>query len=141
MSKKPSDSRKFPELLPRALTKEFVSYKKWLIKHVTDIRRGVVYFVLAILAIFSFVLIFIFVELLDQYQVLQEEQASIKSELLYWENAMVTVPNSPDIYFQAGVAAFQLGDKDLAAQYINKAIELDPDFQAAQQLQEKISNE
>ncbi len=141
MSKKSSDSRKFPELLPRVLTKELNSYQKWFIKNLSDVRRGVVYFVLVILTIFSFVLMFIFVELLDQYKALQEEQASIKSELLYWENALVTVPNSPDIYFQAGVAAFQLGDKELAAQYITKAIDLDPNFEAAIQLQEKISNE
>jgi tetratricopeptide (TPR) repeat protein len=94
-----------------------------------------------ILAIFSFVLIFVFVELLDQYKTLQEEQASIKNELLYWENVLAAVPNSPDVYFQAGVVAFQLGDKKLASQYITEALALDPTFEAAIQLQEKISNE
>lgn len=138
MSKKSSYSRKFPELFPKAFRKHLVSTRKWFKKSGRSIGYKVTIFILINLILFSFVLTFVFVELLDQYKTVQEEQASIRSELLYWENALATVPNSPDIYFQAGVAAFQLGDKVRANTYINKALELDPQFESARELQERI---
>lgn len=141
VSKKSSNSRKFSVHFPNSIKKSSAPYRKWLIKHHKQLEKRVVAFILVILVTFSCVLIFVFVELLDQYQALQEEQASMKNELVYWEQAIATVPNSPDLYFQAAVVAFQLGDKNRASDYVVKALQLDPNFEHAKQLQEKILKE
>lgn len=47
-------------------------------------------------------------------------------------------PNIPDILYNASLSAFNIGQKQQAIEYIEKAIEIDPLFNKAYQLRKEI---
>ena len=56
----------------------------------------------------------------------------------YWEQVAKKNPNSPDAFFEAGSFALKLGDKKTAIKYLDKALELDPGFEKAKELSQRI---
>ena len=47
------------------------------------------------------------------------------------EKIVATDPDNPEIYFNLGISNYQLGNKEKAFEYYNKALELRPDYEGA----------
>ena len=142
MSKETNIHRILTALSPKEFLSTFwAGLNAWWKGNGRNIRHTAIYFLLTVFSVFAVVMVFVFVELLDQYETMQEQQASIQKVLNYWQRVLKTENSSPDIYLQAAVTAYQLGDRGLAYQYVNKALFLDPNFDRAQDLKHKIENE
>lgn len=61
-------------------------------------------------------------------------------EYEYWSSVANQFPNVPDILYNAGVASINVGKKEKALGFLDKALRLDPLFIEAQQLRNNLFN-
>lgn len=59
---------------------------------------------------------------------IQEKQEKVKQEIAYWEQVVSIHKDYRDGYFKLALLAQQVGDKKRAKEYVEKSLELDPDF-------------
>ena len=144
MTPKKINSRSLPALLPSdasKITRGYQKYQDWIMNRIKVIRRIVVYFVLSSLSVSAVVLFFLFVDLLDKYEELRATQVNARIDAEYWKNVAEVQVLSPDVYYQASLAQFKIGESRQALEYINKSIYLDPMFQDAYELKKLIEKE
>lgn len=69
-----------------------------------------------------------FVHSLSQREKLMQEEN-------LWENIVQRYPSYRDAYFQLAVISYRLGDPDQEREFLNKTLQIDPNFVPAQNLQ------
>lgn len=74
------------------------------------------------------------------YQSLKKEREKEIARLVYWQDVIKKHPNFPSAYYNGALHAFLLKDKKQAVELLNKAIFLDPNFEAAEKLLDDISS-
>jgi hypothetical protein len=80
-------------------------------------------------------------QLLHNMQASQATQAArqhIMGEASYWKNIANQYKGYRDIYFRIALLEYKLGNKGESQKYLNKVMELDPNFQPGEVLGEKI---
>ncbi len=68
-----------------------------------------------------------------QQAVLQERQKLLQ-DVTHWEGVVEKYKGYRDGYFQLAVLEYKLGDRGKATMYLQKALELDPNFEAGKKL-------
>lgn len=99
--------------------------------------------ILVVSLIFAFFLGWKLWNMYDTWQASQTEYVKVQRELTVWEHVMKEYPTYRDAYFEAAVLAYRLGKKDKEAEYLQKALSIDPNFQPAlelKKLSEKTTN-
>lgn len=71
-----------------------------------------------------------------QHGLVQEKNKVIR-EIAFWENEVKVRPDYRDAYFSLALLSFRLKDVDASRKYLNKALEIDPNFEKGREL-EKI---
>lgn len=153
--KKASYYRRFTGLLPKDLIgkiNEIDKARKFLVKTTKHtciiIGEKRLFFkkintpfkqhLLLMLVIFSIFLVFV----LDRIQVLNYEvkkaRVEAQEKVTYWDSVTKEHPDFPDAYYQAAWYDYILGEKQKAYEFLNKALSLDPGFNKAQELKEKM---
>ena len=89
------------------------------------------------------VILFVFLASFCTYLYLAYKQKQAKrvgelKRLVFWEEQSVKFPNYPEAYYNSAVHAFRLGDREKAAEYINKSLEVNPDFEPARKLRNEV---
>lgn len=74
-----------------------------------------------------------------QEKTLISQKVKLTHDLDYWQDASQKYPNFRDAYFGLAITSFQLGDFNKASQDLTKALNLDPNFTQALQLQEELN--
>jgi tetratricopeptide (TPR) repeat protein len=131
MSKKTAkkDSRKITESLPQSLS-------KWQVfGH--EFQLFTLVFLALCLAFFTASLI----GLVLNYEAEQDRRLAAQDNYSYWQEVAAIQKNSPDAYYQAGIYAAELGKNQEAYGLLQRAIDLDPEFSKARDLQERITNQ
>lgn len=72
------------------------------------------------------------------WQKIQNEPQRIKEEIVFWEKMVKERPNYRDAYLQLVILNYQIYENQKAKEYLNKALEIDPNFLPTQQLQKII---
>lgn len=67
------------------------------------------------------------------------DREKLAQEMKLWEGIATKYPGYRDAYFQAAVLAYRLGDREKEKTYLGKAIQIDPNYVPAKNL-ERISN-
>lgn len=132
-----ANSRRISALFPKAkglLQKEY---------HIVpsprlDLKKIVSFFFLFFL-IFTIFLGKIAFDTFKQAERVKRERVEATAQLEYWESVLAKHPDYPDALYKAAVSAVRLGEKEKAKEFIHRAIELDPTFQAARELGKKLS--
>ncbi len=69
----------------------------------------------------------------------QEARRRVEDNYTYWKDVVRVHPNLTDAYYNAAIYSVQLGDNRTAITYLDKALELDPDFTKAKELKVRIT--
>lgn len=62
----------------------------------------------------------------------------IAAEISYWQQVVGKYNNYRDGYFQLSVLEYKIGEKDQSRLYLQKVLELDPNFEAARNLEKLL---
>jgi tetratricopeptide (TPR) repeat protein len=71
-------------------------------------------------------------------QTLQADRQSIVKEIAYWQQVGDQYKNYRDIYFRIATLEYRLGNLTAAQQYVDKALQLDPNFEQGKVLGAQI---
>lgn len=74
-----------------------------------------------------------------KFQTLQTQRKDLISKINFWNSIAEKYTGYPDAYLNISSLYFQLDDLSNARKYINKTLLLNPDYEKARQLEEKIS--
>ncbi|OGH21395.1 MAG: hypothetical protein A2958_01205 [Candidatus Levybacteria bacterium RIFCSPLOWO2_01_FULL_38_13] len=70
-------------------------------------------------------------------QKISRERAKIENEITFWESSLINYPNYRDAYFKLALLNHQLKNFDKAEKYLEKTLQIDPNFREGRKL-EKI---
>lgn len=71
-------------------------------------------------------------------QNIDKERIKIAKEIEYWEKTIEKYKDFRDAYFQLAVLNYQLGNFEKAKSFLQKTLELDPNFEAARDLEKLL---
>ena len=71
----------------------------------------------------------------------KERPEKICQEISFWEEVIKEKPDYRDAYFQLAILYYQINQKEETAKYLQKALELDPNFRPAKKLEKLLSGE
>lgn len=125
---------------------EFPKIYRWIPERVSSLKlSGEVKAVFA-----GFILLILFLTLLlvglDIYknlgekQTIERERERLTQEIKYWQDISNKHKDYRDAYFRLAVLEYKLGDKAKASFYLQKTLELDPNFESARRLEKILSN-
>ncbi|KKP79634.1 MAG: hypothetical protein UR81_C0042G0010 [Candidatus Levybacteria bacterium GW2011_GWB1_35_5] len=137
---KNKDSKlKFPSIY-RTIT-EKLNYKPSV-----KLTKFYAYFsiLLTFIVIISLVILIIFISIdfgqnFTKYQSLDTQRKDLISKINFWNSIAEKYTGYPDAYLNISSLYFQLDDLGNARKYINKTLLLNPDYEKARQLEEKIN--
>jgi tetratricopeptide (TPR) repeat protein len=69
---------------------------------------------------------------------MQQERGKVIQEIQYWKQAAEKYKGYRDVYFRIAALEYKVGDMAESKKYMEKALELDPNFEAGRILGEKI---
>lgn len=75
---------------------------------------------------------------LQAVQVMRHERGKINQEIVYWKHVSERYEGYRDVYFRIAALEYKIGNKRESEQYMEKALEIDPNFEAGRVLGEKI---
>ncbi len=75
-----------------------------------------------------------------QKQRLDKERQKIAKDIEFWQNTTQKYPDYRDAYFQLAILEYKIKNIDLAKKYVQKALELDPNFEAGEKLESVLKN-
>ena len=129
MKKTAVDYRKITEEFPQDLKKALK------VKNIKSVFTN--YSFVFLVVSLSILILYAVISYID-YSTTRAEWLKARDNFAYWQEVAEKQKNSPDAYYQAGVYAAELRDNRRALMYLNKALELDPGFEKAVELQRKI---
>lgn len=97
--------------------------------------------IVTVYLITAFLILVLSLDLLNSLQKQKElnfEKEKIKSEIKLWEELSKKYPGYSETYFQLAVLNYRLGEFKNSRYYADKALYLDPDFEKARNLREKL---
>ncbi len=65
---------------------------------------------------------------------IKNEPQRIRNEIIFWEKVVSERPGYRDGYLQLAILNYQLYENDKAKEYLNKALEIDPNFEVTKEL-------
>lgn len=71
----------------------------------------------------------------NELQKLKNEREKIIFEINHWEKVVTNYKDYRDAYFKLAVLEYQLGESEKSKNYLNKALELDPNFEKGRELE------
>lgn len=74
----------------------------------------------------------------NELQKLTKERERIILEINHWEKVVADYKDYRDAYFRLAVLEYQLGESEKSKKYLDKALELDPNFEKGRELEEII---
>lgn len=122
-------SRKITEILPQSRK----GLKKILL------LKSLEMFSFLILIVIFVALSYTVVVLYQRNEDLVQKRVEAKEKLLYWKEMTKKYPNYAKTYYMAAVYSMDFGEKSQAVKYLDKAIEVDPDFVEAKKFKTAIS--
>ncbi len=137
---KKKNSRKITARLPKKSDKVIVETKKKVLKTAGELYPSTHFprFILSFLVAVAILLAVLVVVSYVSYQTAAESKQRVVDNYIYWSEVAENHPNSPDAYYNAGKYAYELNKLNEAVELLDHAIELDPGFEKAILLQEKI---
>ena len=63
------------------------------------------------------------------------QRQAIAVEMQFWQGIIKTYPNYRDGYFRLATLEYELGNRNKAKEYVQKALELDPNFEEGRRLE------
>ena len=78
-------------------------------------------------------------KVLEKIRNLEEEPEKIKDEIKNWEEILKEKPGHRDIYFRIAILNWQIYREKEALEAVNKALELDPNFEPAKNFKKLLS--
>lgn len=67
-----------------------------------------------------------------------QDRQKLEQEVVYWKQIADTYSGYRDIYYRIATLQYKLGNKEESKKYLQKALELDPNFEEARVLGTKI---
>lgn len=95
-------------------------------------------FLFIFFALMAGVLLQILVILNAKYTEIRREYQVKENTYVYWNSIVSQFPNIPDILYNASLSALSMGKREEAGKFVNKALSIDPLFEEALRLREKI---
>jgi hypothetical protein len=74
-----------------------------------------------------------------KYKNVQKERVGELKRLVFWEQQTVKFGNYPEAYYNAAVHAARLGDNEKALEYLDKSLEINPHYEPAKNLRDKLT--
>lgn len=71
-------------------------------------------------------------------QHIEKERIKIAKDIEYWEKTIEKYKDFRDAYFQLAVLNYQLGEIEKAKSFLQKTLELDPNFEEARDLEKLL---
>lgn len=71
----------------------------------------------------------------NKLQELTKERGKIIFEISHWEKIATNYKDYRDAYFKLAVLEYQLGESEKSKNYLDKALELDPNFEKGRELE------
>lgn len=130
--------RKITEGLPRTAPKDIINNLAKVSKLSILGRHITVYFIVVLVSCAAFLLV-VASYLLFTYEGARRDWLATRDNFLYWQEVAILQKNSPDAYYQAGFYAVKLGNKREGYIYLQKAVDLDPGFEAAKTLLQQLT--
>lgn len=69
---------------------------------------------------------------------IKNEPQRIKNEISFWEKVVAEKPDYRDAYLQLAILNYQIYKNDKAQEYLKKAKELDPNFEATKEIEKTL---
>ncbi|PIT89024.1 MAG: hypothetical protein COU27_02560 [Candidatus Levybacteria bacterium CG10_big_fil_rev_8_21_14_0_10_36_7] len=129
--------RKITALLPRvkkSIDKIKLGFNKKMVK------KNLLIFFLFFLFLTSIFLAYCSFEIYQLYNRVDADYKKGINSLSYWEAVVEKHPNYTDAYYKLALEAFKIKKFDKAAEYLDKALFLDPNFEKAKDLKALIVN-
>lgn len=137
--KKNNTKLKFPSIY-RTIT------EKLNFKSSNKLAKFYAYFsiVLTSIVVISLTILIVFISIdfgqnFTKFQTLQTQRKDLISKINFWSSIAEKYSGYPDAYLNISSLYFQLNDLKNARKYIDKTLLLNPDYEIAKQLAEKIS--
>lgn len=92
---------------------------------------------IAIQTVFFLSLVYAAFFLYQKYNATIAEREYELKTLVSLEKLLIKHDNYPQLYYEAGLRAARLNDKQKSLEYLEKALELNPDFKPALELQKR----
>lgn len=67
-----------------------------------------------------------------------QQRIEVIKERNFWEDQLVRYPNHRDIYFKIATLEYSLGNKNEARMNLDKALEIDPNFEEGRELEQQL---
>lgn len=128
------------ERLPHNLLKKELKYLKKVVT-VKYLKQELSIFSISFLALSLSILVLYVTISYIKFVGSRDNWLRANDNLIYWRQVAEKQGNSPDAYYQAGLAAATLGENSKAYEYLQKALSLDPDFDKARLLENKLGSE
>lgn len=103
-----------------------------------DLRKNLVYFFVGYFGMMAVLFLYGIFSLQKKIELSRQVKEEKINEYRYWVSVIEERPNYPDAYYNAALYAFELSNPIQAQSLLKKAIVLDPRFDEAIALQEKI---
>jgi len=136
----------FHQSKTKAVALEFPS----ILRFITEPHFATIFFTYVKIFSISFISGFIVIVILFQLSLLahnleiaknlQADREAILREISYWQQVGNQYKDYRDIYFRIATLEYRLGNLAAAQQYVNKAMQLDPNFQQGKVLGAQIRN-
>lgn len=78
---------------------------------------------------------------LQAYRQAKGERDRVVYELSFWEQVLRIHPDYRDAYFKVALLRYQLGDPVSSKGYLQKAMEIDPNFEEGKKLKEMLTSD
>lgn len=69
-----------------------------------------------------------------------QENEELINRINYWKKVVIDYPNYRDGYMQLAILTYQIGNMVASINYVEKVLELDPNYQPAKELRDSISS-
>jgi len=105
------------------------------------INDHTVFFLGAIIIILATALVlFDFYSNFKKQEIIFTERKEIVNDLNFWNKEVIEKPNYRDGYFSLSIIYYQLGDYDNSQKNLNKAMDIDPNFENGKALLKILEN-
>lgn len=71
-------------------------------------------------------------------EIAKQKRMPIKNEIAYWENLIQETPTYRDGYLKLATLYWQLEDKEKVKENLDKAIEVDPNYEETKRLRKQL---
>jgi tetratricopeptide (TPR) repeat protein len=119
----PNISRIITERLP---FKKLKNYRLWILAVCIVLSIGIV------------VASFFLYNAIKERQQVETEKEKVMQEINYWENVVSEHKDYRDGFFKLALLEYQIGNKQKSWEYLQKSLELDPNFEKGRDLEKML---